>query len=155
MWLQVVSCGGNLLLNIAPTFDGFIMPVFQHLLAEIGSFMSTNGEAIYGSTPWTVQNDTSSPNVWYTQQENDGVPVVYACITDHWPGVILELSAPVATNSTRVQLLGYPETLKWSYGQTMKILMPNLAPDSQLRHGWVVKLEMLSIQSQSKMEDNE
>lgn len=41
--------------------------------------MSINGEAIYASKPWTVQNDTTG-EVWYTQKEG----AVYA-ITLKWP----------------------------------------------------------------------
>ena len=31
---------------------------------SLGSWLSVNGEAIYGSKPWTYQNDTVNPDVW-------------------------------------------------------------------------------------------
>ena len=32
------SCGGNLLLNVGPTHDGRIMPIFEERLLEIGVY---------------------------------------------------------------------------------------------------------------------
>ena len=34
-----VSCGGNLLLNIGPTADGSILPVFEERLLEMGEWL--------------------------------------------------------------------------------------------------------------------
>ena len=50
MLIEVVSKGGNLLLNVGPTPDGRIQPEFQTRLAAIGRWLKTNGEAIYGTT---------------------------------------------------------------------------------------------------------
>ena len=58
------SCGGNLLMNIGPTKDGRIVPIFEERLRSFGSWMKINGEAIYSSKPWTNQNDTTTPGVW-------------------------------------------------------------------------------------------
>lgn len=70
---------GNILINVGPTKDGIIAPVFEERLLDLGEWLSINGEAIYASKPWTVQNDTAG-NVWYTQKED----AVYA-ITLKWP----------------------------------------------------------------------
>ena len=59
------SCGGNLLINVGPTHDGRIVPIFEERLRELGSWLRTNGEAIYSSKPWTNQNDTITENIWY------------------------------------------------------------------------------------------
>ena len=59
------SCGGNLLVNIGPTHDGRIVPIFEQRLREMGSWLQVNGEAIYKSKPWKHQNDTINGNVWY------------------------------------------------------------------------------------------
>lgn len=58
------SCGGNMLLNVGPRHDGIIDPLMQERLAQMGEWMSVNGEAIYGTRPWIYQNDTINPNVW-------------------------------------------------------------------------------------------
>ena len=119
------------------------MPVFQHLLSEMGMYLDRNGEAIYGSVTWTTQNDTASPNVWYTRNKTE-TTTVYACITDHWPGTTLELAAPkpMSDYSTTVTMFGYPGLLKWQMlpNGNMSIEMPVLFPDTKLKHGWVLKL---------------
>ena len=58
------SCGGNLLLNIGPTKEGIIVPVFQERLLEMGNWLKINGEAIYSSRPWRAQKDSVALNVW-------------------------------------------------------------------------------------------
>ena len=32
----------------------------------MGAWLKVNGEAIFGSVPWRVQNDTADRNTWYT-----------------------------------------------------------------------------------------
>ncbi|WP_254064550.1 alpha-L-fucosidase [Granulicella sp. S156] len=48
---QVVSRGGNFILNIGPAGDGSIVPFEADVLRGIGRWISTNGEAIYGTDP--------------------------------------------------------------------------------------------------------
>ena len=61
---STVSCGGNMLLNVGPTSDGRITPIFEERLRQMGAWLDVNGEAIYGSRPWTYQNDSLTPNIW-------------------------------------------------------------------------------------------
>lgn len=48
--VDVVSRGGNLLLNVGPTPDGEIPEHFLERLRGIGQWISANGESIYGTT---------------------------------------------------------------------------------------------------------
>jgi len=50
MLIEVVSKGGNLLLNVGPMPDGRIPDEFVSRLKAIGAWMKVNGESIYGST---------------------------------------------------------------------------------------------------------
>ena len=52
MLADLVSRGGNLMLDIGPTADGRIPVVMQDRLMEIGNWLAVNGEAIYGSGTW-------------------------------------------------------------------------------------------------------
>ncbi len=50
MLVEVVSKGGNLLLNIGPKPDGTIQDDFVSRLNAIGRWMKVNGDSIYGTT---------------------------------------------------------------------------------------------------------
>ncbi len=52
--VDVVSKNGNLLLNIGPKSDGTIPDEDKKILLEIGKWLETNGEAIYGTKPWKI-----------------------------------------------------------------------------------------------------
>ena len=47
--IDIVSKGGNYLLNIGPTAEGLIPEVSVKRLAEIGEWMKVNGESIYAT----------------------------------------------------------------------------------------------------------
>jgi len=58
-------------MNVGPTGDGRIAPIFQERLRQFGSWMSVNEEAVYASKPWRYQNDTVTSYVWYSVNRLD------------------------------------------------------------------------------------
>lgn len=59
-----LSVTGNVLINVGPTKEGLIEPIYEERLRQLGTWLSLNGEAIYGSRPWVAQNDTLNSDVW-------------------------------------------------------------------------------------------
>ena len=48
--VDIVSKGGNYLLNVGPTAEGVFPPEAIRILAEVGQWMKVNGQSIYGTT---------------------------------------------------------------------------------------------------------
>lgn len=48
--IDVVSRGGNYLLNIGPAADGSVVPFERDVLLSIGKWLDVNGEAVYGAS---------------------------------------------------------------------------------------------------------
>ncbi|XP_012666840.1 tissue alpha-L-fucosidase [Otolemur garnettii] len=136
--IQTVSLGGNYLLNIGPTKDGLIIPIFQERLLAVGKWLSINGEAIYATKPWRVQLENMT-SVWYTSKGS----CVYAIFL-HWPeNGVLSLAFPITTSSTTITMLGIQEDLKWSTDPIKGLLinLPQLPPSAlPVQFAWTVKL---------------
>ncbi len=132
---QVVSTGGNLLLNIGPTSDGRIPVEMQDRLLEMGRWLAINGDAIYGTSRFRVPGE--GDRVRYTKKGSD----VFAIAFD-WPGRTLTLAAPRPSAGTRVQLLGWKDPLKFRHtGGKLVIDLPLVPPDhADLRHTFVFRL---------------
>ncbi|KAK6169310.1 hypothetical protein SNE40_020389 [Patella caerulea] len=142
--METISCGGNILINVGPTSYGEIPPIFEERLRQMGDWLKVNGEAIYGSKPWSHQNDTVTPGIWYTSKNGSTGPVVYASIPQ-WPenGEVF-LGAPTPSSSTKVTLLGYPKTFDFNPGVSggLTISIPPInVNDMPCQWIWVFKLE--------------
>src|SRR6476469_7476494 len=49
--VDIVSKGGNYLLNVGPTAEGVIPQASQDILRTVGRWLNVNGEAVYGAGP--------------------------------------------------------------------------------------------------------
>lgn len=56
-FLDIVSKGGNLLLNNGPNSKGEITGTTQDVLSFIGKWVEKNGDGIFGSDPWHIPQE--------------------------------------------------------------------------------------------------
>merc|ERR1712217_219042 len=111
--VSTVAYGGNALINVGPTADGRIATIFQERFKQLGAWLKINGDAIYGTTKWKVQNDTTSHGieygVYYTMAKADGRVFAHSM---GWPeNNQLILTQAAATANTTVRMLGCSKTM--------------------------------------------
>lgn len=58
--VDIVSKGGNYLLNVGPTPEGNFPPAALHLLEDVGRWMGANGESIHGAGPAPIPRQTAA-----------------------------------------------------------------------------------------------
>lgn len=82
---DIVSKGGNYLLNVGPTAEGVIPEASQKILRTVGNWLKVNGEAIYGTnhTPFFY------PGITWKCTTKPGK--IYFHIVN-WPGTKLEIT---------------------------------------------------------------
>lgn len=138
-----VAFGGNFLLNVGPSADGTIPAIFQDRLLEIGNWLSINADAIFGTVPWRVQNQTQMTfniNGYYTSKGN-----VLNYIMQGWPANnLVVLNDPVPDNGASVKLLGYPKEIKWEVRTSPKQVVIQLPPltvnEVSGKYAWTLQL---------------
>ncbi|HMS36158.1 MAG TPA: alpha-L-fucosidase, partial [Arachnia sp.] len=64
--VDVVSKNGNLLINVGPRADGSIPELQLAAMRELGAWLGTNGEAVYGTRPWIRAGEPTGAPVSYT-----------------------------------------------------------------------------------------
>jgi alpha-L-fucosidase len=148
MLVDVVSKNGNLLLNVVQRPDGTLDPEVVQMLNDLARWTSINGEAIYGSRPWSVYGEGPvcangamfKEDFAYTSQDIRFTvrgKTLYA-IALVWPKegklVIHSLAKPAdgqGNRIKRVELLGYKGRLKFEQTSSgLTVFLPEgQAPD--------------------------
>jgi alpha-L-fucosidase len=152
--VDIVSKGGNYLLNGGPTAEGLIPQPSIDRLMEVGAWMETNGEAIYGTSPWKVARDgpsvsevakagstgaRSSVEIRFTAKGNS----LYA-ICLGWPEQetlvrTLDKKAAAPKAIAAVRMLGSKEAITWR--QTDEGLALSLPRQKPCRHAFVYRID--------------
>lgn len=135
--VDIVSKGGNYLLNIGPSPEGELDSIAYARLKEIGAWMKTNSEAIYGTRMFTVFGE--GENIRFTQSKDHRAHYVFLF---EFPenGKILLTKMPFSSKNT-VRMLGTDKPLRWSQTPAgVEISIPATAKIAS-SHVWVLKME--------------
>ena len=152
--VDVVTKGGNLLLNIGPGPDGRWPEDAHRLLAEIGTWMKHNGEGIYATR--TVPGWSLGP-VRLVRQRHTGVHYLHALEapskTDGASSMRLDLPGTTLSESGSIRLLGSDAPL--AVRRTSEGLYIDLPPSVRVNGvHWpvcVLRIEGLSVQSKPEV----
>ena len=60
--VDIVSKGGNYLLNVGPMADGVIPQASQEILRTVGRWLQVNGDAVYGASPTPFGEELGEPS---------------------------------------------------------------------------------------------
>ncbi|MFB9052671.1 alpha-L-fucosidase [Formosa undariae] len=130
--VDIVSKGGNFLLNIGPDGFGRFPAESIRRLEAMGQWTKKNGEAVYGASASPYEKPK-----WGRYTQKDGV--IYAHVFD-WPeDGLLKLNKDIKVK--RATLLTDPKTELNALGTSRELLIdvPQLAPDATVS---VVKIEL-------------
>lgn len=138
MLVDIVTKGGNLLLNIAPGPEGQWHDDAYKLLDDIGAWMKINGESIYGTrslAPFKEgrvcisKKDNNTIYIYYLAGENETMPSKIGMTTFELPA------------GSRLEMIGKKVPLKWhKYDSGFVIDIPEKVKKSPpSKYVWVIK----------------
>lgn len=130
--VEIVSKGGNLLLNVGPTAEGEIPESSVERLQAMGEWLETNGESIYGAKASPYEKPE-----WgrYTTKEE----VLYAHVFD-WPNDgKLRLHPDVKLN--KASLLSKPSSILDYHSEEQVLELPESPIDEAVT---VIRIELAS-----------
>ena len=146
--VDIVSRGGNLLLNIGPKADGTIPEIMRDRLLEIGRWLDINGEAIYG----TITNRVfQSDNIKYTLTKDR--KTLFAFV-ENFPEKNLLIRGVNAVGKKPIECFGSDKTLEWeNKGSNLIIQVDNsFLKDLQPSPLYVLKVPVLPYLDKPKVQ---
>ena len=133
--VDIVSKGGNYLLNIGPGPDGELAPDAYNRMQEIGDWLNMNGEAIYGTRMYKTFGE--GDHIRFTQTKDGKTQFVFLF---HFPEAKLDLHKLPLVKGDKVQMLGTGKTLKWTSQQDAVTIEMPAELLSASKHVWVLKV---------------
>lgn len=126
-FIDIVSKGGNLLLNVGPEASGHIPHAQRTRLEALGAWLAVNGEGIYASRPWERTEGQAEGGLSLRFTRKDGH--VFAFILGQPSGSALRLPGLSARQGSEMRLLGRANPLTWRQeGPDLWVELPPLAP---------------------------
>ncbi len=143
MLVDIVSKGGNLLLNIAPGPKGQWHDEAYILLDEVGEWMDVNNEAIYQTR---AIEPYKMGNVCFTRNKDNNTVYAFYMVKEDEKSMPGEIIIPgfKPEKKSKVSLLGYKKNLDYSFTDEGFIihLPERITQDPPSKHVWVFKFMM-------------
>ena len=111
--IDVASKGGNYLLNVGPTSEGEIPEPSLERLQEIGDWLRTNGEVVYGTEKLKV-HFKQGDSIRFTKKREE--QIIYA-ISLKAPKKDLVLKYVKPEDGSKIELIGYDTALNYTYSE--------------------------------------
>jgi len=159
--IDIVAKNGSMLLNVPPNPDGSIPEDMASLLKNMGAWLKVNGEAIYGTRPWTVfgEGPTRLPegghkvekikiiyknsDIRFTQKSDKEF---YAIVMDKPENetVIKTLSTQLGVLNSKIlniSLLGSDEKIEWERNERGLVIKASEKFPTNYAHAYKIILE--------------
>jgi len=139
MLVDIVSKGGNFLLNVGPDADGQFPPAALERLRDIGRWMRVNSEAIYGTRSLAPYKEG---RVCWTRKGHTIYLIVLAAGEETAPPA--HVKAPALKREKQVRMLGATEAVQWSAGsgEGLSIEIPqSIRRSPPCDHAWAFAVE--------------
>ena len=155
--VDIVSKGGNYLLNIGPTAEGTVPQPSQDNLRAVGRWLKVNGESIYGAGPTPFGPEFGSPHPDTTKRDSRGnklfdAKTEWRCTTKpgklflhlfKWPAGSFELNG-IKGRAAKAYFLADPSRKPLSFKQEGDKVSVALPPDAPDKMDTVVVFELAS-----------
>ncbi|WP_336516645.1 alpha-L-fucosidase [Pollutibacter soli] len=133
--VDIVSKGGNFLLNVGPAPDGTWDDTAYARLNDIGKWMQVNSSAIYGTRMYSVFGE--GKDIRFTQSKDGKNKYIYFF---GYPTSKVRVTKMNLPDNAKMQLLGSNAKLKWkSLAEGFEIEFP-AAGKKATNYVWVVKV---------------
>ncbi len=138
--VDIVSKGGNFLLNVGPDARGIIPAASVERLREMGGWLEVNGEAIYSSRPFAYYRE--GENIRFTMSKDSAR--VYPVALD-WPGEDLTLESVLPDDDATINMLGVETPLRWKINENRDLVIdiPSSLQDEKkrpCRYAWAFRI---------------
>lgn len=135
--VDIVSKNGNLLLDVGPEADGTIPAVQVERLRALGAWLKQNGDAIYGSRPWTRAEGSTAEGIPLRFTRNGTILYIILLARPKAQTVTLKDLSP--TPNARIVMLGDGKPLSWlQKGQNVSVKLPAALPGD---YAFVLRVE--------------
>lgn len=133
--VDIVSKGGNYLLNIGPGPDGELADTAYTRLQQIGQWMQVNSEAIYNTRSYTVFGE--GDNIRFTQSKDGKTKYIFLF---SFPTDTISIHKMPFAKNTTLQMLGSSKKLSFKQKEgAVEIKIP-AALKNVTDHVWVLKV---------------